>query len=168
MLNLSTCVSLLFLIPSVPQSGTCACDTARTSQQDTIKNTGVTFPRGNRLFGEESHRRGTSPRFRLFGPPAHDIPLVEPIDSLLRTKPVLKRGFLRQLIVPSMPMVRYEFAPPVQPINALLLQEGLIAPFERMGLIAKHFLIYRSPMHAWNKDQLDLMATLLWLQEVLK
>ena len=168
MLILLTWASLTFVAPPIVQSAPVDCDSIRSEKQDTASREDSNLVRIRTSLREKPNHRTSAPLNVLFGQKIDEHQLSDVLDSLLKENPALKGPLLKELLVPSGPPAYYLSASGLERFNPQLQKDSKFTPFERMSLIAKRYAICYPSDKSSKSQQLDIIATVLWLQQVLK
>ena len=103
-----------------------------------------------------------------FGPEIKPQQLVDTLNKLLTTRPLLRDAILKEMLLPTPSLTNSEPLSPIESFNFQLQNASELTPFERMSLIAKRYALYNPDDKSLRAYQLDIIGTILWLQEVLK
>jgi hypothetical protein len=168
MLILLTWASLTFVAPPIVQFAPADCDSIRSEKQDTLSRKDSDLVRTRTSLQEKPNFRTSTPLNILFGPGIDQQQLEGTVDSLLKKNPMLKGPFLKELLIPSGPPASYPSSSGLELFNQQLEKDSKFTPFERMSLMAKRNAIYAPSDKSLKSQQLDIIGTMVWLQEVLK
>jgi hypothetical protein len=168
MLILLSWASLTFVAPPIVQSAPVDCDSIRSEKQDTASRKDSNLVRTRTSLQEKPNFRTSAPLNTLFGPEIDQQQLAGTVDSLLKKNPMLKGPFLKELLIPSGLPANYPSSTGLELFNQQLEKDSKFTPFERMSLVAKRNAVYDPSDKSLKSQQLDIIGTTLWLQEVLK
>jgi len=168
MLILFTCASLTLAASVQAHVLPIVCDTIKSQDQNTVGRRDTNLILRNTLLQERPDLRSHAPLNILFGQQIDQRHFAGAVDSLLRAHPEVRGPLLRELLIPSAPLVSLSTKSAIKSFNEQLFNDSRLSPFERMSLIAKRYQLYHANDNTLKSQQLDIVGTIKWLLEIFK
>ncbi len=140
----------------------------QVQQQDTAGSKRTTLPAKDLTPRQHPPFRQTSPYGDAFGPETQERQFGRLVDSLFRSDPQLKAPLLRELLIPSVLPAHDPKISELDSLHQQLIRASHFSTFERMGLIARHYSLVNPNPKSFSTHQIDIIGTIIWLNEVLK
>ncbi len=168
MLILVAWASFTIVAPTEGRPTSWRTDSIQAQQQDTVGRKKPGLPTKEPSLREQSQFRQLGP----FGTPSNletdRRQFGRMVDSLFRSDPLLKAPLLRELLIPSVLPAHDPKISELDSLHQQLIRASHFSTFERMGLIARHYSLVNPNSKSFSTHQIDIIGTIIWLNEVLK
>ena len=168
MLMLFTWASLMFVAPPPAQTTAVIHGPTQVQHQDSSGRKKPEFSPNGPSPQERPPFRQNAPPSIFLNAQEDQRPFAGIVDSLLKANPLLRTSFLKGLLIPSGSLPVCPPATKLDSVSLRLTRDNRISSFERMGLIARRYEITNPNPHAYSTHQIDVIGTVLWLNQVLK